>query len=72
MTARPTSWATRTLLGRLDEHRKRVAALDGDVSSRTAERLVRVAQDVGRAVTEDDESALARARKRLDDLSVGV
>jgi len=61
-----------TLLGSLDEHRKRVAALDGDVPARTAERLVRVARDIGRAVAEDDESALARARKRLDDLSVEV
>jgi len=61
-----------TLLGQLDAHRKRVAALDGDVAPRTAERLVQVAQDIGRAVAEDDEGALARAQGRLEDLSVGV
>lgn len=60
------------LLGTLDEHRKRVAALDGDVTPRTAERLVRVAQDLGRAVAEDDETSLARAQERLDELSVEV
>ena len=60
------------LLGTLDEHRKRVAALDGEVTPRTAERLVRIAQDLGRAVAEDDETSLARAQERLDDLSVEV
>jgi uncharacterized Zn finger protein (UPF0148 family) len=60
------------LLGTLDEHRKRVAALDGDVTPRTAERLVRVAQDLGHAVADDDERSLARARERLDDLSVEI
>jgi uncharacterized Zn finger protein (UPF0148 family) len=60
------------LLGTLGEHRKRVAALDGDVTPRTAERLVRVAQDLGRAVAQDDESALARGQQRLEDLSIGV
>jgi uncharacterized Zn finger protein (UPF0148 family) len=60
------------LLGTLGEHRKRVAALDGEVTPRTAERLVRVAQDIGRAVADDDETALARAQQRLDELSVDV
>ncbi|MEF8851056.1 MAG: TFIIB-type zinc ribbon-containing protein [Haloarculaceae archaeon] len=60
------------LLGTLDEHRKRVAALDGDVTPRTAERLVRVAVDLGRAVAEDDEASLARAQERLEELSVEV
>jgi len=60
------------LLGTLGEHRKRVAALDGEVTPHTAERLVRIAQDIGRAVAEDDETALARAKERLDGLSVEV
>lgn len=60
------------LLGTLDEHRKRVSALDGEVTPRTAERLVRIAQDLGRAVAEDDETSIARAQERLDDLSVEI
>ncbi len=58
----------RRALGGLDDHRRRVEALDGDVEARTAERLVEIARDLGRAVEEDDEVALARARERLDAL----
>ena len=54
------------LLGSLRDHQKRVEALDGEVSPRSAESLVRVARAVGRAVADDDESALVEARELLD------
>jgi hypothetical protein len=66
----PDSTASR-LPGRIDGHRKRVEALDGEVSPRTAESLVDAARAVGRAVAHDDESALAQAQSHLDGLSVG-
>jgi len=64
----PDPTATR-LLGRLNEHRKRIEALDGDVRPRTAESVVDIARAVGRAVAFDDESALVEAENRLDSLS---
>jgi uncharacterized Zn finger protein (UPF0148 family) len=60
--------AASAALGSLTEHRKRVAALDGDVAPETAERLVRTARDLGRYLREGDETALATARDRLDRL----
>lgn len=63
--SRPT---VRRALGRLDDHLRRVEALDGGVAPRDAERLVEIARDLGRAVEKDDETALARARERLDAL----
>lgn len=60
--------SVRRALGRLDDHLRRVEALDGDVEPRTAEHLVEVARDLGRAVRDDDEVALARAAERLDAL----
>lgn len=56
------------LLGRVDEHRKRIAALDGEVDPRTAESLVDAVRAVGRALARDDEAALAEAEARLDAL----
>lgn len=61
----------RRALGRLDDHLRRVEALDGDVEPRTAERIVEIARDLGSAVREDDEVALARAGERLDALGSG-
>ncbi|ADJ15186.1 DUF7117 family protein [Halalkalicoccus jeotgali] len=58
----------RRALGRLDDHVRRVEALDGSVETRTPERLVEAARDLGSAVRDDDELALARARERLDAL----
>lgn len=55
--------------GTLAEHVKRVQALDGDVDPRSAETLVRVARDVGRAIREDNDGALVVARDRLDRLA---
>ena len=54
------------VLSALRARRKRLEALDGDVDPVEAERLVRACRDVGTAVQEDDETALARARERLD------
>lgn len=55
----------RAAFGTLSEHRKRIEALDGDVAPETADRLVRVAQELGRYLREGDESALVTARERL-------
>lgn len=60
------------LLGTLGEHRKRVEALGGDVSPRTADALVEVARALGRAAGSGDETALAEAQERLDDLTIGA
>jgi hypothetical protein len=57
------------LLGPLDSHVKRVEALDGEVPAPESELLVRIAQDLGTYLREDDESALVEARDRLDRLS---
>lgn len=51
----------------LDEHSKRVRALDGDVPPETAERLVEAARDLG-SYLRGEEAALARAEDRLDRL----
>jgi len=59
------------LLASLDEHRKRVEALDGDVSPRTAESLVDVARAVGRGLVYDDETAFVEAENRLANLAPG-
>lgn len=56
------------LLARLDQHAKRLAALQGSVPPATAERLVAAARELATAVREDDEAALATAGDRLDRL----
>jgi hypothetical protein len=58
----------RSALGRLEDHRRRVEALDGAVEPETAERLVGIAREIGRYLREGDETALARAEDRLDSL----
>jgi predicted nucleic acid-binding Zn-ribbon protein len=58
----------RTAFGTLGEHVKRVEALDGDVSPATADRLVRVARELGTYLRTDDENALVTARDRLSRL----
>jgi len=55
--------------GRLGDHVKRVRALDGDVSPRTAEALVDAARDLGRYLIDGEEDALAAAESRLDGLA---
>ncbi|CCQ34670.1 hypothetical protein HLRTI_001622 [Halorhabdus tiamatea SARL4B] len=54
----------RTVLGSVEDHRTRVAALDGDVPPGHAETLIEAARAVGTALIEDDD-ALARAREHL-------
>jgi len=60
------------LLGPLDEHRKRIQALDGDVPLATSENLVRAARAVGRYLVDGDESAIVEARSHLDGLDPGA
>lgn len=55
----------RRLAGRITERRKRVEAVDGDVPVAEVDRLVGATRDLGRAVADDDETALATARERL-------
>ncbi len=54
------------VLSALRARRKRLEALDGDVDPVEAERLVHACRDIGTAVRESDEAALARAQQRLD------
>ncbi|WP_137285193.1 DUF7117 family protein [Halorussus salinisoli] len=61
--------SARDALETLDEHVKRVQALDGDVDADTAELLVAAARDVSRFLREDDADALASARDRFDRLA---
>ena len=56
------------VLSALAEHRKRVEALDGDIPVSHADALLEAAKATGRYLIEDDESALAVARSRLDRL----
>ncbi len=58
----------RTAFGRLDDHVRRIEALDGDVPPMDADRLTEAARDLGRYMREDDEVALVRAQDRLDTL----
>jgi len=52
----------------LDQHARRIGALQGDVAPATAERLVAVTGDCWRYLVEGDETALPAARDRLDRL----
>jgi uncharacterized Zn finger protein (UPF0148 family) len=61
----PDPEARRTL-GTVHERVKRITALQGDVPPEEAESLVRAAREVGRYLIDDDESALAAARDRLE------
>lgn len=60
--------AAREALGRLDQHAKRVAALDGDVPPATAEALVTVAREIAHSLRNDDGARLTAATDRLDGL----
>jgi len=62
--------AVRSLLATVRDHQKQIEALNGDVSPETAGELVYVARAIGRAVVDDDETALAEAQRRLDDFDV--
>lgn len=62
----------RSLLTTLRDHQKRIEALDGDVSPRTAGELVYVVRAVGRALAAGDETALAEAQQRLDGFEIDL
>ncbi|WP_267640230.1 DUF7117 family protein [Haloarchaeobius amylolyticus] len=53
------------VLAAIEEHAKRVRALEGDVPARDAERLVTAMREVVRYVRDDDEAALAQAENRV-------
>jgi hypothetical protein len=54
---------------RLDTQVRRVSAVYGDVPVRESETLVRVARDLVRYLTTDDEAALSTAEERLSGLA---
>ncbi|MFB6353500.1 MAG: TFIIB-type zinc ribbon-containing protein [Halobacteriales archaeon] len=54
----------RRQLGTLRDHLRRVEALDGDVPTETASRLLAAARDIG-AYLDGDDAGLARAEDRL-------
>lgn len=56
----------REVFSALRARRKRIEALDGDVDPADAERVVRTLRDLGTYLREGDETALARARTRLE------
>ncbi|MFB6140521.1 MAG: TFIIB-type zinc ribbon-containing protein [Halosimplex sp.] len=62
----------RSLLATLRDHQKRIEALDGDVSPRTAGELVYVARAIGRALVDGDETALAEGQRRLDAFEIDL
>ena len=57
----------RRLLGRVRDQEKRLSALGGDLPPETVKSLVRACRDLGRYLS-GEESALATARQRLDEL----
>jgi uncharacterized Zn finger protein (UPF0148 family) len=57
----------RRLLGRIRDQEKRLSALGGDMPPETVESLVRTCRDLGRYLN-GEESALATAQQRLDEL----
>lgn len=59
----------RAVLSELDEHVKRVRALQGDVDPEAAEALVAAARDVGGYLRAEAPDGLGRARDRLAELS---
>ncbi len=53
-------------LEQLHRHIKRIRALDGNVDPNESERLVTIARDLGRYLSDGDESALTHAEKGLE------
>jgi predicted nucleic acid-binding Zn-ribbon protein len=58
--------AVREPLGRLDQHGKRLEALQGEVPPAAAERLVAATRDLSEYLRAGEDDALARATDRLD------
>ncbi|MEY7847684.1 TFIIB-type zinc ribbon-containing protein [Natrarchaeobius sp. A-rgal3] len=61
--------AERSALETLGEHVKRVRMLDGDISPRTAERLVQATRELANGLR-GDELAFMQAQDRLEELAV--
>ncbi|WP_436932058.1 DUF7117 family protein [Halosimplex halobium] len=61
-----------SLLATLRDHQKRIEALDGDVSPRSAGELVYIVRAIGRALADDDETALVEAQRRLEEFEVDL
>lgn len=57
-----------SVLATIEEHVRRIEALDGDVDPETAERLVLATQETGDYVRTGTESLLGTARSRLDEM----
>ncbi|WP_299237154.1 DUF7117 family protein [Natronomonas sp.] len=57
------------VIERMSTHVRRIRALDGDVEPAVSGRLVAVARDIGRYLSEGDEEALAAAEAGLDALA---
>lgn len=64
----PERPAANDLLASLDDHVRRIHALDGDVSPATADRLVDAARAVGRYARDGGEADVVAAREAIDDL----
>lgn len=60
--------AVRTTLGRIVDQKKRIEALDGAVGVETSETLLHALVDLSHYAALDDETALATAEERLDEL----
>lgn len=58
----------RESLDAVDQHAKRILALEGDVDPREVERLVEASRNLARALRDGDEGALTTARERIDGL----
>ncbi|GGM54029.1 putative RNA-binding Zn-ribbon protein involved in translation (DUF1610 family) [Halarchaeum rubridurum] len=65
----PERSAANDLLASLDDHVRRIHALDGDVPPATADRLVAAARAIGRYARDGDAADETAAREALDELS---
>ena len=61
--------AVHNAVEQLSSHVKRIRALQGDVAPEESERLVTIARDIGRYLSEGEEDALVRAESGLDALT---
>ncbi|MBP2250611.1 putative RNA-binding Zn-ribbon protein involved in translation (DUF1610 family) [Halarchaeum solikamskense] len=69
LDAGPERPAANDLLASLDDHVRRIHALDGDVPPATADRLVTAARATGRYARDGDEADEEAAREAIDHLS---
>ncbi|MFB6299457.1 MAG: TFIIB-type zinc ribbon-containing protein [Halobacteriales archaeon] len=69
LEAHETTAPVRPTLDQLNDHVKRIEALDGDITPGDAERLITAARELATAMAEGDTAALSRADERLADLA---